>query len=707
MPPVNGSWKVKTMKRTILKLFSGFACALTIGLSDHPSHAAGLLVADGGFGGTLELKEHEVDVTINNGVAVTRVTQIFQNMEQRQVEALYTFPVPKGASVANFSMWINGKEMVGEVLEKKRAREIYESYKQTRRDPGLLEQVDYKTFEMRIFPIQPLAEQRVQITYYQELDVDHDWATYVYPLATSTRREMDQRTTGRFAFTVNAKSLIPIQSVESSSHSKEIVVAKHTEDYYQASLEQNGGSLSKDIVLAFQLSRPQSGFDLLTSKPNGEDGYFALTLTPGEDLAKQEAGMDYIFLLDISGSMADDGKLLLSKDSVGAFIQELGPQDRFEVLTFNVQPNLAFRELREANDANKSEALSYLSSQAARGGTVLAPAVTTAFKYATSDRPLNIIILSDGLSEQQDRTTLVQLSKTRPTNSRIFCIGVGNDVNRPMLEQMASETGGIAAFISRGDNFARQAGAFRRKLTRPVATALEIKIDGVNVYDLEPQKLPNLYHGTPVRIYGRYIGSGEAKVELRASVNGRELKQSVPVTFDKKSQNPEIERMWAWHRIDGLLKQADATGNRAPVIDEIVRLGEGYSIATEYTSFLVLENDGEYQRWKIARQNLRRFENDRTALAAVHRDFDKLRNKALAGLGPEAVGAPAGNVTGKSTRTITRNTPDPTQAGPQLAQQAREFDRSRSINFGGGGGGPVGPLFILIALLYRKMTSQR
>ena len=139
------------MKRSALKKAAfaiGCAAALCGGNS---SQAGGLLIADGGFGGTLEVKEHEVDVTINNGIAVTRVTQVFQNMEQRQVEALYTFPVPKGASVANFSMWINGKEMVGEVLEKKKAREIYESYKVTRQDPGLLEQVDYKTFEMRIF----------------------------------------------------------------------------------------------------------------------------------------------------------------------------------------------------------------------------------------------------------------------------------------------------------------------------------------------------------------------------------------------------------------------------------------------------------------------------------------------------------------------------------------------------------------------------
>jgi len=175
------------------------AVALVAISSAPPARAAGLLIADGGLGGVLEVKEHDVQVTINNGIAVTRVTQVFHNTEKRQVEALYTFPVPKGASVANFSMWINGKEMVGEVLEKQRAREIYNSYKQVRRDPGLLEQVDYRTFEMRIFPIGPEADQKVQITYYQELDYDHDTATYVYPLATVTRKGVDARTTGKFA----------------------------------------------------------------------------------------------------------------------------------------------------------------------------------------------------------------------------------------------------------------------------------------------------------------------------------------------------------------------------------------------------------------------------------------------------------------------------------------------------------------------------
>ena len=318
-------------------------------LAPASARAAGLLIADGGWGGVLETREHDVRVTINNGVAVTRVTQVFHNTESRQVEALYTFPVPKGASVANFSMWINGKEVVGEVLEKKRARQIYDSYKQTRRDPGLLEQVDFRTFEMRIFPIGPGADQKVQITYYQELDVDHEWATYVYPLATVTRKDVDARVTGTFAFALDAKSAVPITALESPSHGDAIVVARHSDSYYQASLESPGESLAKDIVLACHFSRPHTGFDLITSKHENEDGYFCLSLTAGEDLAKTEDGMDYVFVLDVSGSMAEDGKLLLSKDSLGAFVQALGDQDRFEVMTFNVQPYLAFKRLRPAS----------------------------------------------------------------------------------------------------------------------------------------------------------------------------------------------------------------------------------------------------------------------------------------------------------------------------------------------------------------------
>ncbi|MBE0543500.1 MAG: VWA domain-containing protein [Verrucomicrobia bacterium] len=671
-----------------------------------PTHAAGLLIADGGFGGVLEIKEHDVAVTINNGIAVTKVTQVFHNTEQRQVEALYTFPVPKRASVANFSMWINGKEMVGEVLERQRARQIYDSYKQQRIDPGLLEQVDYRTFEMRIFPIGPGADQKVEITYYQELDYDNDVATYVYPLATVSRKDVDSRTTGEFAIGFDIKSAVPIVELESPSHGNAFAIAKHSEVYWQANLESTSGSLAQDVVLACKISRPKTGMDLITSRRSGEDGFFCLSVTVGEDVAQRQDGMDYVFVLDASGSMADSGKLLLSKDAVHAFLNELGDADRFEVMTFNVTPNLAFGQLQAGAAANKQRALDYLSTQQAQGGTVLQPAMTTAYKFASNDRPLNVVILSDGLTEQQERAVLLQQIQKRPGNTRVFCIGVGNDVNRPLLEQLAEDSGGLAAFISPGDNFTRQARAFRQKLMRPFATNLELKFAGVDVTEVEPAVMPNLYHGAPVRVYGRYRGSGTAEVTLRGSVNGVEVKQTARLDFPKTDAvNPEINRMWAWHRVNRLLKDADRKGDRSSVIPEIVRLGEDFSIVTEYTSFLVLENDAEYQRWKIARRNLESTGRDRQAHAKLREQLDSIRNKALANLGPQAVES---NTPVRPVQLASAS-PAVTQPARQPAAQTQTpppLDRRQSSDFRlpATGTSPVGPLGVLLAawLLRRK-----
>jgi len=141
--------------------------------------------------------------------------------------------------------------------------------------------------------------------------------------------------------------------------------------------------------------------------------------------------------------------------------------------------------------------------------------------------------------------------------------------------------------------------------------------------------------------------------------------------------NPEIERMWAWKRIDGLLREADRAGNRAQAAPEVIRLGEGFSIVTEYTSFLVLENDGEYQRWKIDRRNAARVARDRRSQDQVASELEKIRRKSADGLGPQEVARPAA-------------APAPNVATPQGGNAPAG---PRDVNFGGsrpssGGGSP-------------------
>ena len=661
----------------------------------------------------LEIEEHTVRVTINNGIAVTEVTQVFRNTEDRQVEALYTFPVPKGASVANFSMWINGREMVGEVVEKERARQIYNSYKQQRRDPGLLEQADFKTFEMRIFPIGPRAEQRVQITYYQELDFDHDWATYVYPLATVTRPGLDARTRGTFGLNLEVRSEIPITALESPSHGKEFATVRHGEDHWQASLETTGGDLNRDLVLAYNLSRPRTGIDLIASREPGEDGHFLMTLTLGEELAQRDQGMDYVFVLDVSGSMDEDGKLTLSRGSLGAFINSLEEKDRFDLIAFNVATQELFQGLQPVTAMTRTQTTAFLAAQSPRGGTFLEPALRAAYRHKDADRPLNVVILSDGMIELEEPQALLRLIAERPSGTRVFAIGVGNEVNRPLLEQLARDAGGLAAFLSRGDNIDRQAQAFRRKLLRPAASNLEITLEGAGAYDLEPRKLPDLYHGTPVRLYGRYRQDGPVAVRLRADIGGETFEQTLQVEIPKDAANPEVERMWAWHRVQRLLEEADSAGGRSDaVIDEVVRLAEGYSIVTEHTSFLVLENDAEYQRWQIDRRNATRIERDRRKQERVRSELERLRTRAvdrsLEGIGPVAPRPPeAEEVQQEVMPRIALPAAAPDTPTFVARRTPRPRESSGDVNFGGGGA--LGPLFVMmaVALAALALAGQR
>lgn len=669
------------------------------------ANAAGLLIADGGFGGVLEIKEQNVHVTINNGVAVTEVEQVFVNTENRIVEALYTFPVPKAASVSNFSMWIGGKEMIGEVVEKQRAREIYESYKQTKRDPGLLEQVDYKRFEMRIFPIAPAAEQRVKLTYYQELDSDADWATYVYPLATMARDGVDEQTKGHFSVTVDVKSEVPIVGMESPSHGEKIVIAKNGDHYWRASMENPIGALDRDVVLAIHSERAQTGFDVITSKTAGDDGYFQLSLTAGKELEAANTGMDYVFVLDVSGSMANGGKLSLSRDSLRSFIDALGPEDRFELIAFNISPTTLFDEARPANEENLKQAVDFLASQRALGGTVLRPAIETAYRYRNPDRTLNVVILSDGITEQTEQRELVQLIKQRPEGARVFSIGVGNEVNRPLLEQMANEAGGLAAFISQGDDFKRQAEAFRRKLTKPAASNLKIVFAGGGVYDVEPAVLPNLYHGMPLRVYGRYANAGPARIVIKGDVQGQAFEQAVEVNLPASDDtNPEIERMWAWKRVDQLLAAARVQGDTSPVVGEVVKLCEDYSIVSEHASFIVLENDAEYQRWKIERKNLSRLERDRQAQARVREQLEAIRNESLSKLGPGAGDATqaAAKLPQQVTPAVETVLPPQPNVSLPLPNQSPNVRPNRGFDLhlptGGGGGGAIDPISAVIGL---------
>src|SRR6202521_4607636 len=130
-----------------------------------PARAAGLLIPTEKKLPPLAMLNHKVDIAIEDQVAVTRIEQTFRNHTDRQLEATYIFPIPKGASVRKFSMWVNDKEVPGELVEAAKARQIYQSIVQRTLDPGLLEYMDNNLLRLRVFPVPPKGDQKIAISY--------------------------------------------------------------------------------------------------------------------------------------------------------------------------------------------------------------------------------------------------------------------------------------------------------------------------------------------------------------------------------------------------------------------------------------------------------------------------------------------------------------------------------------------------------------
>src|SRR5262249_12869963 len=127
--------------------------------------AHGLLIPEDKSLPPLAMLNHKVTIAIDDQLALTRVEQTFRNHTDRQLEATYLFPVPKGPSVHRFTMWIDGKETKGELVEAKKANDIYTAIVRRTQDPGLLEYLGNNLLRMRVFPVPARGDQRVALSF--------------------------------------------------------------------------------------------------------------------------------------------------------------------------------------------------------------------------------------------------------------------------------------------------------------------------------------------------------------------------------------------------------------------------------------------------------------------------------------------------------------------------------------------------------------
>lgn len=619
------------------------------------AQAAGLLTPADGSLPPLQLKEQHVQVVIEDGYAVTTVEQVFHNPHAKDLEAIYSFPVPQHGAVGEFTLWIDGKPVTGEVLEKKEARRIYEEEKQAGRDAGITEKDSYKTFDISVSPLRAGQDTRTRLVYYQTARVDTGIGRYVYPLeegGVDDRKlafwTADTRVMSSFSFDLHLKSGYPVDALRlpnqpqaqvtqvgpgewkvhmSNNASQAPAVATAQAEgpaptapafnpQQQGASQSNPAAFSLDKDLAVYW-RHQAGLpgsvDLVTYKPDaGKRGTFLLTVTPGDDLQPITEGSDWVFVLDISGSM--NGKYATLADGVQRALGKLRANDRFRIVLFNDRA----RELTNGYVNATPEAVKQYSVEVARvqpdSGTNLYAGLELGLDALEADRTSAIVLVTDGVANVGETAQRRFIDMIKRKDTRLFTFIMGNSANTPLLEAMTKASGGFAASISNSDDVVGQLLNAVSKVTHQALHGVEVKIGGVKVADLTPKEIGSLYRGQQLVLLGHYWGDGTAQVELTGRVSGQAKTYRTQFPFPAQTRaNPELERLWAYASIEDMQAEMEDFGEQADLKRAATDLALEYGLVTDHTSMIVLREE------QFAAHNIKRGNRDRVALEEAAR----------------------------------------------------------------------------------------
>ena len=596
----------------------------------------------------LTIKYHRVTVAIEGQVATTHVDQVFVNEGSYEVEGTYIFPLPEEAAISEFAMWVDGEKLEGQVLERDEARQIYEEIVRRRRDPALLEYVGRDAFQASIYPIPPGDERRVELEYSEVLEMDNGLVEYVYPLNTE---KFSPRPLEEVVVNVSVRSNEPLKAIYSPSHDVDIV---REDDYHAAAgYEEYGVKPDRDFVLYYTVSPEEIGVNLLSYKPDSKgEGFFLLLAAPKVDVDLQEIiAKDVILVLDVSGSMRGQ-KIDQAKEALSFVLENLNEEDRFNIIAFSTSTRSYARELVAADEAG--EARDFVARLEANGSTDINRALLEALSLTEGDRPAIIIFLTDGLptvGEVEIERIIDNVGQAAPDNARIFPFGVGFDVNTALLDTIAVNHRGASGYVRPEDAIDEKVSAFYAKVSTPLLADIEIDFGEIDVEDVYPYPLPDLFAGTQLVVVGRYADGGEAEITLEGEVNGRvQTFRYDDLRFERSGGTDFISRLWATRKIGYLLQQIRLNGEQKELVDEIVGLSIRYGIITPYTSFLVEETEmalSEEGRAQIVETVVDEVEVEMVGEAAVDRSMQEkvLSEAAAPAMAPTMVPGIAGGTT--------------------------------------------------------------
>jgi Ca-activated chloride channel family protein len=581
----------------------------------------------------LEIRYHHVDVTIDHQIATVHVDQVFYNPNDYDVEGQYIFPIPKDASVTDFVLWMNNEPIRGKVLDADTARDTYEEIVNQLKDPALLEYVGQGAVQANIYPIPSGGEQRIELEYTQVLTSENGLMSFLYPLNTE---KFSLEPLQDVEVNVIIQSEIPLRAIYSPTH---VVNIKKNGDY-EAEIHYHEEEVlpDQDFQIYFSLGEEQA-LHLLTYldsfDENDRDGYFLLLLAPPIETNNEAIEKDVVLIMDRSGSMEGE-KFQQAQEAAKYILQHLNANDRFYLSMFSDRVMRYESRLRKSADAEN--AISWINRQSASGSTDINLALLDALSSVDDERPTYVIFLTDGLptaGEVETDAILENFADEVPDDVRLFSFGVGYDVDTNLLDSLSQENHGSSSYVKPEMQIDEVLSGFYEKISSPVMTDLSLDFGNLDVYDVYPNPLPDLFSGSQIVITGRYKKGGKADLSLNGEINGDSQTLNYKHLIFSQGEDDDAEkldmipRIWATRKIGYLLREVRLQGANEELIQQIIQISVRYGIVTPYTSYLVEEPQvlGMENQQNLVEETMKGFESMPAASAfgadAVERASDE------------------------------------------------------------------------------------
>ena len=617
-------------------ILTAFAMTLLLSLFSLPAHASerpGKL-GEGINPGTLEvvqmgsekpakklempLKHTDVKIEVSGFVASATVKQHYHNPFKKSIEAIYTFPLPNDAAVDDMQMTIGKRTIKGLIKRKQEARRIYEQARARGQRASLLEQERPNIFTQSVANIMPGDDIVITIRYVNILRYAEGNYELVFPMVVGPRYipgnvatgqsgtgwapdtnvvpdasritppvlKPGERTGHDIALSVKLDAGVPVKKVHSTSH----VIDTTNINSHEKTIKIHAADTlpNKDFVLRYQVAGQAP--EIATIAHHDErGGFFTLIVQPQRTVTdKQVVPRELIFIVDTSGSMSGF-PIEKSKEAMRRLIKGMRPTDTFNVVRFAGDTGTLWSKPMPYTEGNANIALNYVERFRGGGGTEMRKGIVEALALPAATGYLRIaFLLTDGYVGDEFR--IFQAIETERHGARVFSLGVGSSVNRYLLDRAAEIGRGEAFYVRQDENSAEVINKFFKRVDRPALAHIEIDWGNLDVSELYPPKVPDLWVGQPIRIHGRYTKGGKATVTVSGQLAKRSYKQKLRVRLPKNEPNHEaMATVWARQKVRELMNQMVRQGQTKELIEKVTQLGLTFRLMTQWTSFVAVE----------------------------------------------------------------------------------------------------------------------